>query len=419
MFTAINVRNMKKFNFIDLFAGAGGFSEGFIRAGFHPVVHIDMDAMACRTLQTRNAYRSLITNKNGIDQYESYLKAEISRNELYDTVSSSILDSVIHEEVSWEKLEYLFDRIDSLREGRHIDLIVGGPPCQTYSLVGRARMRGAEQRDRRNYLYQYYGEFLKRYQPTYFVFENVVGLLSAGNSSYFEEIKSLFQFCGYSLDIRILNSEDYGVIQQRKRVILIGARKSHGFKFPWPDKQPNNFEVLKDLFADLPPLLAGENPAFVQYNAPPSEYLRASGIRSKYAVVSQHQARSHRPLDLEIYRIASQWLKKSTRLKYTDLPERLQAHRNSHAFLDRFKVVNPNGRSHTLVAHIAKDGHHYIHPDPNQNRSLTVREAARIQSFPDDYYFEGSRTAAFRQIGNAVPPLMAEALARSLRTLME
>src|SRR5690606_28202968 len=128
-----------------------------------------------------------------------------------------------------------------------------------------------------------------------------------------------------------------------------------------------------------------------------------------------HVARPHNERDLEIYKIAIKKLKKGERLRYPDLPEKLKTHNNQKSFLDRFKVVDPKGLSHTMVAHIAKDGHHYIHPSLKQVRSLSVREAARIQSFPDNYYFEGGRSAAFRQIGNAVPPLMAKEIASKIK----
>src|SRR6185436_4554924 len=127
----------------------------------------------------------------------------------------------------------------------------------------------------------------------------------------------------------------------------------------------------------------------------------------------------HNERDLEIYAIAiDKWIHGKERLKYDKLPRRLQTHNKKDIFLDRFKVVDPAGHSHTVVAHIAKDGHYYIFPDLKQVRSISVREAARIQSFPDDYFFEGGRTAAFKQIGNAVPPLMAGSIAKKIKELL-
>ena len=141
-------------------------------------------------------------------------------------------------------------------------------------------------------------------------------------------------------------------------------------------------------------------------------------------MLTQHISRPQTDQDKEIYRIAIGLLKEGKKLNYTSLPERLKTHNNQHSFFDRFKVVNDNAfYSQTVVAHIAKDGHYYIHPDIKQNRSLTVREAARLQSFPDSYYFEGvkegrNRTAAFKQIGNAVPPLLANLLATKLKIIL-
>src|SRR5690606_33658868 len=156
----------------------------------------------------------------------------------------------------------------------------------------------------------------------------------------------------------------------------------------------------------------------VEYAKPTNEYLKQSGIRNGLEIVTQHIARPNNENDLEIYRIAVDEWDSGKRLNYANLPTRLIKHNNVQSFTNRFQVVNGKGVSHTVVAHIAMDGHYYIHPDKKQNRSITVREAARIQSFPDDYFFEGSRTAALKQIGNAVPPLMAEKIAEKLKSML-
>lgn len=406
---------MRTLNFVDLFAGAGGLSEGFIRAGFHALAHLEMDQSACATLRTRTVYHYLMQYPYGRELYGQYLKGEIAREQLYAGVRTSLLDGVLHAEISWETMSHIFQRIDSLVGMQPVDLILGGPPCQAYSLVGRARDPQGMRTDRRNFLYQYYGEFLRRYRPSFFVFENVMGLLSAGSQSYFDELQSMFKYCGYALDWKVLNAVDYGVVQQRKRVFLVGKHSAKPFHFTWPKASRNSYQVMRDLFADLPHLQAGETPDHLPYFAEPTDYLQRSCIRGEYEFVCQHHARANRPEDLEIYRLVAE----QPGLRYDELPAELRTHRNMETFLDRFKVVNANGPSHTIVAHLAKDGHHFIHPDPEQNRSITVREAARIQSFPDDYFFEGGRTAAFKQIGNAVPPLVAEALGRAIRKELE
>ena len=164
--------------YLDLFAGAGGLSEGFIRAGYTPVAHVEMDVAACFTLKTRAAYHWL-KNNNRIDLYERYLNAGMSRDVFYQEVPEKVLASVLNYEISEDTLEDIFSDVDELLDGDTLDLIVGGPPCQAYSIAGRSRSETKMVGDKRNYLYKLYAEFLQKYQPRYFVFENVLGLLSA------------------------------------------------------------------------------------------------------------------------------------------------------------------------------------------------------------------------------------------------
>lgn len=404
--------------YIDLFAGAGGLSEGFIREGFEAVAHVEMDKDACDTIRTRLAYHHL--NKNGDNEfYKSYLKNEITRNELWNKIPDSLMKTVINTEITGETIDSIFRDIDNQLQGEAVDVIIGGPPCQAYSMVGRSRDPKRMEGDKRNYLFRYYGEFLKRYQPKYFVFENVLGLLSAGNQKYLKEMQQLFSEIGYLTDLRVLNAEEYGVLQRRRRVVIIGQRGEGKFVFPDLKKIENNWEIKKDLFYDLPDLKPGDEMHFTNYKKPANDYLEKTGIRNGLDFVTQHITRNHNQRDLEIYSLVIEsWLQNKARLKYYDLPEKLQTHNNKTAFTDRFKVIDPDGHSHTMVAHISKDGHYYIYPDVNQVRSISVREAARIQSFPDDYFFEGGRTAAFKQIGNAVPPLMAKKIAEKIKDMI-
>jgi DNA (cytosine-5)-methyltransferase 1 len=415
-----------KLNFLDLFAGAGGLSEGFIRAGFEPVAHVESDQAACFTLRTRIGYHWLNAHRRN-ELYADYLNGDISRSVFYQNVPKQIINSVINTEISELTLSDIFRQVDALLGTQSLDLIVGGPPCQAYSLVGRSRDTNRMKGDKRNYLYVYYAEFLKRYKPSYFVFENVTGLLSAKDADgnfYFNAMRELFLECGYETEYMTLSAEDYGVLQCRKRIILVGRKgKLTGF-YPEPEKWNPGVKV-SEVFEDLPVIGAGEGvagPCSIRtYNG---TWQKDAGIRTEALPVTWHQSRPHNEQDLEIYRIAvNLWNRKTERLDYNSLPDRLKTHRHRDSFVDRFKVVASNlPFSHTVVAHIAKDGHYYIHPDIKQNRSITPREAARLQTFPDDYYFEScsgapARTSAFRQIGNAVPVLLARKIADKMKEI--
>ncbi len=407
---------MKNLNYIDLFAGAGGLSEGFIRAGFEPICHVEMNSEACNTLKTRTAYHFL-KSINKLDIYYDYLNGKISRDLLWERIPENLIKSIINMEISDKTISDIFKITDDKLKGKEVDLIVGGPPCQAYSIAGRARDPKGMTDDPRNHLYLHYVEFLKKYNPKMFVFENVPGILSAANGEYLTKILNAVKLVGYELDYKILNSKDFGVLQDRKRVIIIGWKKELKFAYPSFEKITKEYTIADDLFPDLPKIKnGGGNLGAMAYSGPPTEYLNNSGIRNGINFTTQHISRPNNENDLQIYKIAvSKWVNEGKRLNYAELPEHLRKHNNLTSFTNRFQVVNHNGISHTVVAHIAMDGHYYIHPDINQNRSITVREAARIQSFPDDYYFESSRTSAFKQIGNAVPVLMAEGIAKAIK----
>ena len=424
MMTEIVDNNRKVLRFLDLFAGAGGMSEGFIRAGFSPVAHVESNRAACFTLKTRVAYHWL-KSQGQIGSYRDYLERKIGRSDLYALVPPEQISSVINAEIGSQTFQQIFGAVDLQLNGARLDLIIGGPPCQAYSIVGRSRDSSRMQGDDRNYLYVFYAEFLKRYRPTYFIFENVSGLLSAKDmcgNLYFKKMRSLFREAGYETEFMTLSAENYGVPQNRKRIILIGKHGCSTDFYLEPDKWNPGIQV-QVVFSDLPPLKEGQGdigPCLVgPYGG---TWLYEAGIRNDDLPVTWHQARPNTEQDLEIYRITVElWNNKKIRLDYDSLPERLKTHRHRDSFGDRFKVVASDlPYSQTVVAHIAKDGHYYIHPDINQNRSITPREAARLQTFPDDYFFESEtgvpkRTPAFRQIGNAVPVLLAERIAEKLR----
>jgi len=390
-------------------------SEGFIRAGFKPIAHVEMDEAACFTLKTRVAYHYL-KSKGQINFYQDYLSGKISRSDLYSKVPSHLLESVINLPIGPEFNTKIYKKIEEQLKGKKVDLIIGGPPCQAYSLVGRSRSVDKMVGDPRNFLYVQYAKFLEKYKPKIFVFENVSGLKSAGKGVYLKNMETLFLKKGYNIQLFTIEANNFGVLQQRKRIIIIGWLKDKNLRIPNLEAvKINKGYIVSHLFEDLPILQAGQGIERVSNYTTNriNKCLKDSSIRKASDILTLHVARPHTEQDKEIYRIAVNLLKKGERLNYSNLPIRLKTHSNQHSFFDRFKVVNGNSSfSQTVVAHISKDGHYYIHPDIKQNRSITVREAARLQSFPDDFYFEGfkeekNRTAAFKQIGNAVPPLMA------------
>lgn len=416
--------NNSKLNFIDLFAGAGGLSEGFIKAGFNPIAHVEMDKAATFTLKTRTAYYFL-KESGKLNVYESYLKKEINRNELYSHIPEELLNSTIDLPIGIENNKEIQNKINQNIQNKEVDLIIGGPPCQAYSVIGRARSANNMVGDPRNFLYVQYADYLEKYKPKMFVFENVLGLLSAGKGIYLENMRKLFAKKGYSFTEFKVNANDFGVLQNRKRILIVGWLNDFSPNIPDLNKvKIEDSSLVSKVLHDLPKIHAGGGiDKYSFYEGPTNDYLKQSQIRNGSDILTQHISRPNNDQDKEIYRIVvNKWNEGQKRLNYDELPGRLKTFTNHSVFLDKFKIVADDlNASQTVLAHIAKDGHYYIHPDIEQNRSLSVREAARLQSFPDNFYFEGvkegsNRTAAFKQIGNAVPPLMAGMVAAKLKT---
>jgi len=417
------MKNEQTMTVLDLFSGAGGLSEGFWHVGAEFVAHVEMDAHACNTLRTRSAYWTL-KNENRLDIYYDYLLGNIDRPALWKEAGIHNSREIINQAIGEETYRDIAGQIHENMRNRHIesiDVLIGGPPCQAYSVIGRSRMGESVKEDERNWLFRYYVKFLEEFRPKIFVFENVPGLKNANGGHYYNELMKALREEYDVPEPRIHNARDFGVLQNRKRFIIIGWRKDLDIDIDtlideaktdrWKKTQ------VKELLADLPSLEPGtECNGKGKYTDDPSEYLRETGIRSNdFDILTWHVARTHNPRDREIYKKAIKAWHEGKKLKYSDLDPCLQTHKNTTSFLDRFNVVKSNQPfAQTMVAHIAKDGHYYIHPDINQLRSLSVREAARIQSFPDDFYFEGPRTAVFTQIGNAVPPLMAQSISAKI-----
>lgn len=424
--------------FIDFFAGAGGLSEGFIKAGYVPVAHVEMKKDACDTLRTRAAFHYLRENDQ-LEIYENYLRNKREGTDgsaLWNRVPAEVTNRVIQATIGEDTMADITARIDELVGNEPVDIVIGGPPCQAYSIAGRAKMGKDVKKDPRNYLYRFYLRFIDHFHPKMFVFENVMGITTAQTADMvkpFNDLKHIADEMGYEVEARQQIASDYEVLQHRHRMIIVGWRRKNdndiltGYHYPDLVKIPNKYKTRQDIFSDLPERKNGDGKMceLVRYTRPLTEmeYLGKTGIRSTFDFTTQHVTRHTNERDREIYYIAIKEWEQGRRLNYAKLPPSLQTHKNTSSFLNRFSVVDPHGCCHTVVAHIAKDGHYYIFPSKKPTidnaRSISVREAARLQSFPDDYFFEGSRTSAFMQIGNAVPVMMSYHIAIALKPQLE
>ena len=430
---------------LDLFSGAGGLAEGFSREGFYVAAHVEKEKWMCETLKTRDIYNFLY-NHNDLRVYFDYLKSGVTyRNfeegripifqkypELQKRVSDASIckafgDPAVEEEVS-DTNEIIVDIESALNNtgANAIDVIIGGPPCQAFSVVARHVQNRIRDEIKLN-LYTYYLKVLGYFRPKMFVFENVPGITSMARGEIFQKICEEFDKVGYTLMCslgktaaeNIFNALDFGVCQNRRRIILIGIRKDISAEYPNFGKYQiyqSGELTTRTAIGDLPPLCAGENEDHILYSyvAGEAENNFQRLMRQNSCGVINHKARPNQQRDLEIYQICIEGKYR----RYKELPEHLKTHKNQGGFEDRFRVHHWDKTPHTIMAHISKDGHYNIHPDMLQCRSITVREAARIQSFPDNYKFEGPRTSQFVQVGNAVPPLMAQTIAQEIKLIL-
>lgn len=394
----------EKLNFIDLFAGCGGLSEGFYKEGFNALAHVEIELKTCISLRTRMKYYG----------YEDYERAVLN----IDITSEDIIE-----------------KIDAVVAGRTVHLIIGGPPCQAYSTAGRARDPNGMKNDPRNFLFESYVKILNHYKPDFFVFENVTGILSAevnGEKIIDKVFSALSEKYKVKFDpeLNILNSCNYGVPQIRHRVIIIGVRKDLPFtpeemyasilKTHYdPDMSESErgnlkkFVTVKDAIGELPFLKEGEGEKVIDFKSNRDNDFLKSIVPLNFDKLYDHVCRHHNKTDVQRYSemAKNHWTFQELLEKRPDL-----RHTPPRAFGNSYVVQWWDLPSRTIIAHLYKDGNQFIHPDYEQGRTLTVREAARLQSFPDDFIFEGSRTDQFKQIGNAVPPLLAQAIAKGIKS---
>lgn len=484
---------------VDLFAGPGGLNEGFSSLTgehgvpvFETVGSFEMDAAACNTLTLRATYRRARQSSRGLATYYQVLRREVELEEalLEPTflVAWQAAQSEVHRIELGPTTRSASNRIigDALASrGVSHDtpwVLVGGPPCQAYSLAGRSRRTNDErfEDDKKHFLYREYLNILAKFRPPIFVMENVKGLLSSthSGSGMFDRIlrdlaapSRAVRYSIHSFTVSgddqtlepedfIIRAEDFGVPQRRHRVILLGIRHDLDVGH-LPKLQPRRPATVQDAIGDLPPLRSGlsradddlaawvdiRDTAAAQFHRKkrgrPRTVLSRGSEWQPYSSttdgtplhrwlsdphlhgISQHATRRHMADDLTRYWFAANFaLTHGYSPKLGDfpgwlLPHHVSAKSDARPFEDRFRVQLWNRPSTTVVSHISKDGHYYIHPDPDQMRSLTVREAARLQTFPDNYLFMGNRTSQFVQVGNAVPPYLARQIAGIVRRIFD
>ena len=489
---------------VDLFAGPGGLGEGFSSVGreageeaFKICLSIEKDFHAHQTLELRSFFSQFSYNSIP-DEYYEHIRGQITREELYSKYlkeTEAAKKRARCAELGKERFEKIDSWIAESLKGTRTWVLIGGPPCQAYSIVGRSRTGNLNGEDPRHFLYKEYLRILAEYWPPVFVMENVKGLLSAkvkGENIFSNIMRDLgnpseslnkptkqrsYRYNIYSIVKRtpfedsdpkdyVVKSEMYGIPQARHRVILLGIRDDLDSVVPGLLKE-TDVVCLSDIIKGLPVLRSGmtelhDDPqtwaeylkdsysqewvksiatysdemvqkhllSILKKLVPPEfdrgrEYVPCDAkinykpewyLDKRINGVCNHSTRAHISKDLYRYLYASCFAEVNERTpKLRDFPPDLYPkHRNisralsGNMFSDRFRVQVWNRPATTITSHISKDGHYYIHPDPEQCRSLTVREAARLQTFPDNYFFCGPRTAQYIQVGNAVPPLLAK-----------
>lgn len=402
---------MAKYKFIDLFAGCGGLEDGFLQTG----KYIDVAAVEWLKPQVNTLIHRL-KKKWGIkDAEERVMHFDIQREE-------ELFGGWKDEEFgSGKGLDYY------VKESDGIDVIIGGPPCQAYSVAGRVRDENGMRDDYRNYLFEHYLNVVNRYRPKVFVFENVPGILSAApdGTPITELIRQGFDNVEYDIidDLKIakVNASDFGVPQNRERMIIVGIDKKRYkdtqkilrkfYSEILPDFKEDKKITVREAIGDLPPC----NPFYDE------EHHKKRKSHSKPVTdVTWHKPRYHNLRDMDTFRILALDIE-SGRREYDSkkISELYEKKVGSKSPIHRYHVLEPDLPSTTIIAHLYKDGNRFIHYDSKQSRSITVREAARLQSFDDDFDFIGSQGNAYQMIGNAVPPQLAKRVALALCKMLD
>lgn len=403
----------KKYTFIDLFAGCGGLSEGFLETDrFEALAHIEWEPPMVETLRHRMEKKWKLTK-------DEALKSVI----LFDIQKTDELINGKWSDVSIDKYKnnhplIIQKGLKGLIGKRRVDIIIGGPPCQAYSIHGRATDKNSMKDDYRNYLFESFCKVVDEFKPEVFVFENVKGLLSAkpGGIPVKNRIYEAFSNIGYEIISPnemhniLFNAYDFQVPQSRPRVIIIGIKKGSKFKindiYESINKEKSNKKLtVRDGIGHLPPL-------YPLPQAIKDGKTTRSHEKNKSPEITQHDARNHKERERQIFR---EWV--SNNMNHISHKEMIDFYykKTGHKTLyQKYKSLEWDKPAHTIVAHLSKDGYMFIHPDAKQERSITIREAACLQSFPLDYDFIGSTPYCYKMVGNAVPVLFAQGIAAGI-----
>lgn len=410
----------RKYTFIDLFAGAGGLSEGFLQTHrYEALAHVEWEMPMVNTLRNRLVQK---WSHDVQDAKERVVCFDIQRTEElingFWSVETRKQYGAFNAELVQEK------GLRGIVGKKQVDLIIGGPPCQAYSIAGRAQSPTGMKFDYRNYLFESFVKIVDAFKPKVFVFENVPGLLSAcpGDIPVRYRIFEAFKAIGY--DIRtpehlkesVYCAEDYQVPQKRNRVIIIGTR--HGGDFEVEDfykslslhKSKKPHRTVKDAIGDMPKLYPKDEIIRI-------ERRHISHEQREGEHIDLHIPRYHGERDQKLFKV---WLGDNMNLasqkEKKEIYTKITGHTSNHI---KYRNLEWDKPSPTIVAHLHKDGYMFIHPDIEQLRTITIREAAILQSFPLDYHFLGSNAYCYKMIGNAVPVLFAKAIAESIYKIME
>lgn len=398
-------------NTLDLFAGCGGLTEGFLQSGhYHTIGAVEWEKAPFETLKHR-----LITRWKHSESEQAVIRFDIQRTE-----------ELIN---GFDDAEYgTHEGLKSLVGEKKIDVIIGGPPCQAYSLAGRIRDEHGMKNDYRNYLFERYIDIVKYFKPKFFVFENVVGLLSAApdGTPITDKIYSSFSDAGYHVTSCFRNAlfdvAEYGIPQHRKRVIILGISEEYFgdkcdamlddfYRIILPSLKGKS-RTVKDAIGDLPPLYPLDVPIKKGVS-------KISHIQHNDDFFLNHTPRFHSSRDIGVFRFLADDIL-SGRREYVSIEKLKELYTKitgKHSNIHKYYVLREDEPSNTIPAHLYKDGMRHIHPDPEQARSITPREAARLQTFPDDFEFLGATMAQYKMIGNAVPVDFATIIAEALYKL--